>query len=240
MDIVYTFRQDIHALNNQLKYSLRSVEKHLKGVGNVFIIGAKPYLNDAIHIPYDDIHSPARNIALKLLAAANNPDVSEDFLYMADDHFILKSFGISSFPYFHNGTLMGLIHAQRNTYKQILINTINALHKRDSINIAMNFNVHSPIVYNKTKIRQLHTIYDFTHPMGFVFKSLYMHTFRDSFSGKTFEQLSDCKIRSDIPLFEMRDRIKDRPVFSTGKEYQCPNIYALLKELYPDKSKYES
>lgn len=238
MDIVYTFRQDLQALNTQLKYSLRSVEKHFTGIGQVFVIGADPYLTNVTHIQFEDKFSPARNIWLKLLRAAHHPDISEDFLYMADDHFILQDCETRRFPYYVNGNLKDLAPTQRNGYKTIVDNTIKTLVSKGWR--TLNFNVHAPIRYNKTKLRMLATLYPDLPPLGVVTKSLYMNTFEHDFRFTTFEPLKDCKIRSNIPLEEMRKKIEGRPVFSTGKESDSPNITALLKELYPNKSDYEN
>ena len=42
--------------DDELRYSLRSVEKHLKNFGKVYIIGNLPsFLKDVVHIPYDDV-----------------------------------------------------------------------------------------------------------------------------------------------------------------------------------------
>ena len=51
IDIVYTYKFDPHTTNRQLIYSLRSLEKHLKGnIGKVFVIGADPELFHVAHI----------------------------------------------------------------------------------------------------------------------------------------------------------------------------------------------
>jgi hypothetical protein len=56
MDLVYVLGSGSRWGDNELRYSLRSVEKHLKGYNNVYLVGDKPdWVRNVTHIPKQDI-----------------------------------------------------------------------------------------------------------------------------------------------------------------------------------------
>lgn len=236
MDVVYSFRYDSKAYNKQLKYSLRSVEKHLKGVRRVFVIGFPPQMPGVIHVEHTDLFSAAKNILSKIMRAVDHVGVSEDFLYMADDHYLLQDVNIQDYPYYVNGTLTELLRTQKMGYGQIIKNTIKAL---APMNSQQNYNVHCPIIFNKAKLIELSKAYDFKAPLGFLTKSLYMNHFASQFKPEQIKSMKDCKLRTNFEVFEILKRIEGRDCFSTGHEWECPNIVKVLEKLYPEKSKYE-
>ena len=230
MDIVYTLKPDPRSRNRQLIYSLRSVEKYLRGYGRVFVIGIDSGLKNITHVPANDFESPAINIKNKLMIACNEPDISDNFLYMADDYYFLKEQSIEEHPTYSSGLLFDLARIQKNAYKQYVLHTAQAL------NGGINFNVHAPIVYNKEKLIAAVNKFDWSvDGLGYLVKSLYGNT-----NNVPSVPLADLKIRRDIPVEEMKAKLVDRPVFSTGKEWESKNISRLLAELYPDKSKFEA
>lgn len=109
-DIVYILGDGSPHNNEELRYSLRSVEKHIKGVRNVFVVGENPgFLSDkVIYIPaldpYPcDLNNKDRNIWHKLETACKHPLLSEDFLFSADDNIVLKDSTWSDFIPRHLG-----------------------------------------------------------------------------------------------------------------------------------------
>lgn len=234
IDVVYTFKYDRRSWNHQLKYSLRSIEKHLSGVRNVYVIGFRCNMPGVIQIEHNDILSATRNIMDKLQFMANHRDLSEDFLYMGDDHFLLKDVEAEKYPVYSNGTLRELFATQNNSYKMMVKSTFEELEARGVQ--AKNYNIHCPVVYNKTMMRAIAGLYPLSKPLGYLSKSLYLNTFPPHSS----IELKDCKISKNISVEDMKKKIHGRDCFSTGKESDCPNIGLLLEELYPNKSKYES
>lgn len=229
MDIVYTLKPDPRSRNRQLIYSLRSVEKYLRGYGKVFVIGIDPGLKNVTYIPANDHKSPAINIKDKLLIACNEPDISDDFLYMADDYYFLKEQDIATHPTYSSGLLFDLARIQKTAYKQYVLRTAHAL------NGGVNFNVHAPMPYNKEKLIAAVNKVDWSvDGLGYLVKSLY-----GNLSGITGTPLADLKIGREIPVEEMKAKLVDRPCFSTGKEWECKGISVLLSQLYPEKSTFE-
>lgn len=237
MDVVYTYRYDRRSQNKQLRYSLRSIEKHLSGVDKIIVIGFPCGMKGVHYFEHHDNFGAARNIMTKLQAVANEPSISEDFLYIADDHYLLKSMDVKDYPYYVNGTLQDLYKTQNNAYRAMIKNTYEALESKQFGTV--NYNVHAPIIYNKTKLRKLAEIYDLNNPLNYILKSLYMNTFHGTTIEPELFELKDCKIRSNFDPEEIKRRIAGRDIWSTGKEWQHENIGKVLNELYPTKSKYE-
>jgi len=228
MDIVYTYCFTPHQGNKQLIYSLRSVEKYLTGnIGKVYIIGDDPELQNVIHIPATNLKSAAINIKDKLLIACNTAEITDDFLYMADDHFLLRPDDIETYPVYSNGKLYDLSRTQRGSYKMVVQETMRYLPN------GKNYNIHAPIIYNKEKLMDIIEETDW-QPLGLLIKSLYCN--RLELAGR---ESPDCKISRDMSIVEMRSRIAGRAVFSTGREYRIRQLKQFMEELYPIKSKYE-
>lgn len=236
MDIVYTLRRDEQSHNTQLRYSLRSVVKHLKNYGNVYVVGANPRLNGVIHIPYVDyvnsFRNAAHNIAEKVLAAAAHPGISQRFIYMADDYFLLQDIDAEAYPYYTSGSLKALAETQNSWYAGLIRDTAKALsaHKKTTYN----FNLHAPFVYDKDELPKVYNAFDW-RKRGLLIKSLYGNML-GLYSGN---EMKDCKIAHDRSIAFIEGRIEGRHVFSTGNEWKFTQIGEILDSLYPKKTIYE-
>lgn len=109
-DIVYILGTGSIFNNEELRYSLRSVQMFIKGVRNVFVVGEDPgFLSDnVIYIPAKDIYpcdlkNKDRNLWHKLEIACRHPLISEDFLFSADDNLVLKPSTWNDFIPRHTG-----------------------------------------------------------------------------------------------------------------------------------------
>ena len=103
-DAVYPLGSGSKWNNNELRYSLRSLEKNLVDLRNVYIVGYRPeWLTGAIHIPCDDPlpHNKDGNIIRKILRACQTPGLSEDFLQVSDDQILLRPLSFAElYPYY--------------------------------------------------------------------------------------------------------------------------------------------
>ncbi len=130
IDILYPIGKGSVMNNDELRYSLRSVEKHLKNFRNVYIIGQKPdFLKDVVHIPHEDIdRSKETNIYKKILRGCQDETISDQFLFMNDDHFFLEDIDAPTFPFFCKSdlvvTLQKLPH--HNLYSKSVLRTTSS------------------------------------------------------------------------------------------------------------------
>jgi hypothetical protein len=100
MDALYLYRH-AHSGGAELRYSLRSIERHAPYIRKVWIFGDKPDfiandLNVIEHIPHEvlatllHIETPIRNFFLMMLASSLIPELAPEYLRFSDD-FILTS-----------------------------------------------------------------------------------------------------------------------------------------------------
>jgi hypothetical protein len=223
-----------HWQNQELRYCLRSIEKHLRGYGDIFIIGEKPpWLRHVIHIPFDEgfapkCHEKERNIFTKIMAACADERVTDDFLFMNDDHYLLREYEAGAFPYYYDGDL-----AEKMTvtdYKHTVWNTMALFNEE-----ALYFDIHCPIIYNKLRFQ--YTFLDVNWSRwGYCIKSVYMNS--NSCAIRT-EEYPDLKISEAYPASKIRELLAGRGWFSIGDRAREGELLQVLKELYPNKSKYE-
>lgn len=237
IDLVYVLGEGLsHFRNQEIKYSLRSVEKHVTGFRNIFIIGFKPpFLNNkVIHIPHQDnpYYCKERRIMEKFLTACSIPEISDKFLMFNDDFFFTKSVNAQKIPYYHKGELCEAIKMMEpGMYRKSLENTYAALTEKGFE--TRHFDLHYPAYYDKNKFPEVMSKYDWTIRSGFTVKSLYANTLR--FVG---EYRCDTKIEKSHNKQEVLDRIKDTDMFSTAEISRA--IISVLNDLYPEKSSFEN
>lgn len=232
-DIVIPLNNRSYQKNIELRYCLRSIEKHLSGVGNVFIVGYCPeWVTGVIHIPFEEDPRNRfrdRNIMLKMAEACKDQRVSDDFLMMHDDHFLLADYEAVAFPYYHMGP-MKEGHGQYGETKQ---NTKSLLSFTDTFN---NYDCHCPILFNKQLFMRSVALADWSKWYGYCMKTLYCVMNR--IEG---EYVDDIKIRMPYDKEMIEKLIAGRKWFSIGDRCFAPGgMMEVLNELYPNKSKYEA
>jgi len=154
IDLVYILGTGSRWNDNEIRYSLRSVQNYFPAVGKVFIIGECPeWATNVIHIKVPDKYdNKLLNARAKYLAAATNPQISKNFVLMNDDFFILRE--IDEIPNFSRGTIEEMMsqHPTKNGY---YYRSLWDTHKRlDGMGIKdpIDFEVHAPIIFNKEKL----------------------------------------------------------------------------------------
>ncbi len=168
---------------------------------------------------------------LKIAAACSDDRVTEDFLMVHDDHFLLSPVNVSSFPVVHHGIMKPGIGQYAST-KQ---NTINLL-CGDPHDVIYDYDSHCPILFNKQRF--MNTVYkmvDWNQWYGYCMKTLYCVL--NGISGTLME---DLKIRLPLKADEIKQQIHGRNWFSIGDKCFTDNgMSDVLAELYPHPSKYE-
>ena len=234
MDVVYINSKSRWS-NNEIKYSLRSLEKYVSGFRDVYIVGFKPsFLSDnIIHKPFEDrFDNKASNIMLKVLEAAKNDDISEDFVLLNDDYFFLNPTSIVDYPHYWKCDLAHTIQIQRNEYQQHVIPTLAELKARGLP--TKNFDVHKPIIYNKKAFIDVVQRYDWNRPYGYILRSIYCNTI----GIEGVERLDNKINHSHIP--DTWSRItKGLDCFSVGDQSTDRYLLSFLNKSTPEPSIYE-
>jgi len=186
MDIVYFVKDE--PTNEELRYSLRSVEKNFPH-RNVWFYGGCP--DDLQPDRWAHIKQNARskwgNTSGLLRNACVNEDISENFVLFNDDFFVMKP--ISSLPYYSDGSLEDRIKElwTRNPSGSVYTTRMQLTKKmlvREQLSTE-NYAMHMPMIINRREMQE--TFKKF--PDGEMWRSLY-----GNHHHKPVEYMRDCKI----------------------------------------------
>jgi len=241
IDVVIPIGRGSTWKNNELRYCLRSIQQHLKGYRNIYIIGNIPeFLKQVqgiitINFPDPAPGNPALNIYRKLLFASWLQEVSDDFLMFNDDYFLIADTDAATIPHYYKPqNLQECIKKIQpgNTFRTAVENTIKALQEK-SFELKY-FDIHVPMLYNKQKFAQVMQQYNWTLPYGYTAKSLYCNSL-----GIAGEELPDCKIDTGLTATEIEQWINGRFVFSVGDAGLFGEMKQWLQNRFPNPSPFE-
>lgn len=153
MDILYPIKKT--TLNEELRYSLRSLVNipHNK----VFIVGDCPdFINEenVFYIPNTKEESRYKTTTNHIKIACQCKELSEDFILMNDDFFILNPITEEDLN-LNRGYIINIFayyiahHRPLTHYDQLVIQSMNEL-KKMGFEKPISFELHTPIIINKT------------------------------------------------------------------------------------------
>lgn len=178
VDLVYILGSGSHWQNNEIRYSFRSVEKNLKGVGRVWVIGENPgFLSDKVrHIYYPDEiggRNADGNMTRKILRACRENELTDDFLFMNDDFIIYKPIVAAEIPWMHKGDMKqrDQLFWTAQFYRHRLRRTFEVLQSRNMP--TMQYDYHAPMLMNKHRFPEVMAKFDYASDIGYTFRSLY-------------------------------------------------------------------
>jgi hypothetical protein len=180
-DLVYIVGTGSKWQDNELRFSLRSVAKNLTGYGKVWIIGDCPCFVQGVehrYYPDNDLsgNNNDANMIDKILFACEQ-GISEDFVFMNDDFFILKPMHVDEIPVMHKGDMTEKPKEYwriNGIWQQRLLNTFNKLKARGMS--TMLYDMHCPMPMNKTLFPEVIKNWDYKVEPGLNFRSIYGNT----------------------------------------------------------------
>jgi len=216
--------------NEELRFSLRSVQKFVPEVKRLIIVGEKPdFISDKVEYHYikEVDGNKEYRIAMKIYEACKL--IKGNFIFMNDDFFLTRSqdWKIN----YCKSELKEIIPAVN--YQKAILDTRNYLLSLGKS--IYNFDVHTPIVYNSKKFMQLlpHFEKSKQYSNGLVVKSLYGNIY-----GLKQTLYNDCKLTS-LQTYSDHNKIIDVPVISCSDGAWMNGVRSYMRKLYPNKSKYE-
>jgi len=224
VDVVYICRS---GPNEELRYSLRSLVniEH----DRVFVFGGAPawYTGNLIGVPQTG--TKQQNAKQNLLTACLHSRVSDPFLLMNDDFYIVKP----TVPTLYDrGPITGVIAEYERTapgggYLESMRETYNLL-MADGYADPLSYELHVPMpVLKRTMYDTLMTI--FAHGM----MSLQNRTIYGALAGLPSITIPDPKV------YEVGDSIPDGPYLSS-LDQRFDLVRPLLEELFPEPCQYEA
>jgi len=219
MDILYYIGSGSHHGNRELMYSLRALEKHCQDIDDVWIVGNKPhFLNNRIKYLWVEDSGLWWQNAYRKTMAAIEAGISEEFLLMNDDFYMLKDFSAAKYPYYHRGEISD---NPENSYQRVITNTKKIL--QGSGLPYKHYGVHCPMRINAEKYKQLARFYtSVDNPVSA--RCLYGNLFC---KGK---KVSDCK-SSAIKL--------NVTGCWSSKDWISGDVFAELEKMFPAPGKWE-
>jgi len=220
----------------ELKYCLRSIEKNVRNVGKIFLVGQKPaFLNDQIiHIAQPFVSgNPAQNIAMNVLAACKCWGLSERFQLWNDDYFATGEIDAANYPNFYKCDLSETLAKNRTDYRKHVHATIEVLKRQG--HETLNFDVHYPSTFEKSKMIEVIEGNNFSKPFGLILKSLYFNT-----TGEAGILRKDCKEMKVKSLSDWRKTASDTELFSCFDSCIDQAFKDFLQETFPNKSSFEN
>lgn len=228
MDLVYLCRA---GENEELRYSLRSVAANLPH-DRVWIFGEPPaWVTGCEVVLIDQSASKFDNCEASLRAVLDHPEVSDPFVLMNDDFFVMREvWGIEPLS-------LGTVTAVLEQYAGRGIKGSNYLERmartRATLRLLgfdepMSYEAHVPMLFEKSKLRTI--LDEFGAASGVVgahYRTLYGNLY--CIGGRVIE---------DVKVYDY-----DKPVpqgdFASSLDTKFYAIYPVLRYLFPDAGPYE-
>lgn len=234
IDVVYPLGNGSPNSDNEIRYSIRSLEKYGRNYKDIYIIGKFPHWgNQRIkHFGFKETKTKALNILDKIYFACNVPEISDTFLYINDDHILLKETDLSKYPYYYNDDDAKSIIESRpisDNYRKIIEETIN---NKDYKHY---FDIHTPMLINKKQFIEMYNNVNFAGSSeGLLIKSMYC-----GYNNINGVEKSDIILRQKHECFNLKQKLKNEHIFSFHDEAVCQDLVDFLHNILPDKSEYE-
>lgn len=238
VDLVYILGKGSAWNDNELRFSLRSVEKYVTGYRSIFLVGYKPdWMNDNVKfIPCQDLYSnKERNIYHKINTAAGTKEITRNFMIFNDDYFFTKPTNIIDYPYYYKCDLITSAGKNiTNPYGKDIKATIDVLvNNRLPL---LNFDTHKPIIYNKKLWHEVTAKYNWNVPHGYLTKSIYCNSLKIEGMFEADSKINHPHITDSLKTILASSK---SDMFSIGDRALNKSMISLLNELYPNKSRFE-
>ena len=220
----------------ELKYALRSIEKHLKDYNEIYILSnyLPNWIQNVNLIMCPQNSNKTRNIK----TCINNYfefTQDENVFFTNDDIFLLKDVSCINYPYYYSNKAEQEIADRNNNdiYKKLVIETNKVLNEK-GIEEFNYFDIHCPIRYNRLAFNEYVNKSDWSFKYGLIIKSLYANQLRI----KPIE-IEDVYIKELKRFEEITSYLLDKSHFTIHDRAINPSLIGFLNTIYPNKSKYE-
>jgi hypothetical protein len=217
--------------NEELRYSLRSIEKFYPDA-TVWVVGGKPDWYIGNYIKSEQNSNRFSNVKNSLALACKNIKIPNDIVVMNDDFIFVRE--IDDIKHYYGGTLRDKVlqyrkHKASPAYVTQLVDLYRFLKHRGKT--MLDFELHVPMPVQKDLLIQV---------LGdeVMWRSNYGNRF---VSEDTLEQIEDVKVYEEGNLqFKSYDYASKRYPFLSTQDTSFDTVYNnLLKDLFPEPSKYE-
>lgn len=225
MDVVYIVRPG--GGNPELLLSLRSLVNLPHD--RVWIIGTKPtQVTNVEYVRANGHRTKALNVFHNVLTACETEGVSDEFVMMNDDFYILERPDLAPLYRCPLEEHVEKVAHRNDSWAKSIRATQEWL--TDQVSDLRSFELHMPIVIDKAKMADtLRSVGDFGSPHLPQWRTVYgnLHV-------SHAEQVPDCKLRRTSDLSELLSG-----TFASSSDSSFPRIRRKLLERFPEPSPYE-
>jgi hypothetical protein len=221
--------------NNELRYSLRSMEKHLTFFDEVFVVGDNlpSWLTGVTRVNVPDVGRFRSVNTLVKITETLKLTGAEKFLLWYDDIYLTRQFNARSFPNFFKGQLLKNYHLlpDQSLYKQSKLMTFKTLFHHGYQ--TRSFECHCPFLFQTREFLQIMKLFPNREP-GYLYKSLYANILK-------VHALQRRQLILNLPLDMegIKTRIGDHAFYSIRDQALNEDLKQFFQENYPDKSRFE-
>ena len=236
IDVLYIVGDGSLYNNEELKYSLRSLEENCWDVRDVYIAGYCPDFIDkgkVIWCDVQDVSNPRFNHWWKVHNTfKKHKEMTKDVVLMYDDIFMTKQVSLEHYPYYYSGEL----------YARTEINRYHLAKQKSKVFLEtigkpiLDFENHCPIRYNRSKFLKMEDIFSGLKDdvVRLSVRSVYANQYSKP---KEMVMQTDLKIRE--PVQNIEKVIKNHDYFSISADQLKGEVLRWLQERYKHKSKWE-
>jgi hypothetical protein len=195
----------------ELRYTLRSLEKHMLDLGTVYLAGDLPSWLTGVEILniLDIPNNPNRDVQNKLMFFCQQEEPTEDFLFCHDDTLANEDFTAEDLPFYCAQEGQGSIH--------------NPLY----------FQVHTPVRYNRKYYSEL-----FANPDNNKVAS--PRAFYLNYYQAPATKIDEVVLRVGAGVKPYHEQIAGAPFYSLNdRAAGKPEFEQMMADLFPEPSKYE-
>ena len=249
IDVYYPYFER-EAAWEELRYSLRSIEKHFKFEFRVVIVGDLPgWINpdSVLHIPHERCEGMQENtlydaITKQLLFNAH-PDTSLHFVRMYDDIYILRDVELVDIGQFKAMYSFEDVPVRSGTWWNQLNNTLSTLRAKGYD--AWNTETHLPELFNKEKMQWVINIYSALENR-LLTSSLYFNTFFPAAQPLLFSKdfAVQCYDNIDGPFYfssegDLVGKFKGKTYLNHNNAGLNDNLRSFIRTRFLNKSRFE-
>ena len=250
MDILYILGEGYSRCdNNELRYSLRGIEKYGKNVDNVYVAGYCPeWLSDKVHkVPMESQYLHSSNLIEKhinmfeaILYTIDNTNIGDDFLVSMDDHFYIREVDFDNYPIYAKivggNTQLAVSKKPPTKYGRFVLKTKEFL---QSLGLpTYYFTLHRNMHVFKETVNQCRDIIATIKEKKIECEPfIFLLNYRYNKEPFEFTPIKDIKIKEVSSWNRVDPNVTE--VFSTYNFETDSELDLKIKGLYPDKSKYE-
>lgn len=225
MDIIYTIGSESTWDNNELRYSLRSLEMYGRNYDRVFVVGDIPkFLSDnVIKVPYKETsNNPEYNNISKVYFVMKNYNLNDYVCFMQDDIIFQKEYDFKEPIWTYTHEIFNYI--SDDDFYKMLVRTRNKLIENDKT--IYECVTHHPFYYKLSEIENVKELLDSNSDLHNFSYYVNMNNITPviSYNAK-FNNIAE--LNENIPIISLSENMSNEDMYNYLKKYNNKGKYEI-------------